>query len=174
MLYYHNIWLSYGTWTETTPRFVTCKFDACVISSKNCVPAQKHWLHSDVNLADELVNKQIVILLIFVNNEHFVNAVTMWKVSHVDKMRMQTMREQGFKAKAIIRVYPHKQWKLSSVQPICLSVDATGSAVERQAGADSEWQRVTTNLRVNSSNNKEWSQNARRHAYRPMVNTLNT
>jgi len=51
MLYYHNIWLSCGTWTETTPRFVTCKFDACVIidCSKNCVPAQKHWLHSDVN-----------------------------------------------------------------------------------------------------------------------------
>ena len=54
---------------------------------------------------------------------------------------MQTMREQGFEAKAIIRMYPHKQWKLrivTTVQPICLHVDATGSAVERQAGADSE------------------------------------
>jgi len=51
-----------------------------------------------VNLADELgnkqlfilliclVNKQLVVLLIFVNNEHFVNTVTMGKVSHVDKM----------------------------------------------------------------------------------------
>ena len=51
-----------------------------------------------INLADELgnkevfilliclVNKQLVILLIFVNNEHFVNAVTMEKVSQVDKM----------------------------------------------------------------------------------------
>jgi len=58
-----------------------------------------------VNLTDELVNKQLVILLIFVNNEHFVNAVTMEKVSHVDKMRTQTMREHGFEAKAIIRVY---------------------------------------------------------------------
>jgi len=57
-----------------------------------------------INLADELVNKQLVILLIFVNNEHFVNAVTMGKV-HVDKMRMQTMREHGFEAKAIIRSY---------------------------------------------------------------------
>ena len=52
-----------------------------------------------INLADELVNKQLVILLIFVNNEHFVNAVTMGKVSHVDKMGMQTMREQGLKQK---------------------------------------------------------------------------
>jgi len=58
-----------------------------------------------INLADEFVNKQLVILLIFVNNEHFVNAVTMEKVSHVDKMRMQTMREHGFETKAIIRAY---------------------------------------------------------------------
>jgi len=42
MLYYHNIWLSYGTWTKTTPRFVTCKFDVCVMDCSNCVPAQKH------------------------------------------------------------------------------------------------------------------------------------
>jgi len=58
-----------------------------------------------INLADELANKQLVILLIFVNNEHFVYAVTMGKVSHVDKMRMQTIREHGFEAKAIIRAY---------------------------------------------------------------------
>jgi len=59
-----------------------------------------------IKLADELVNKQLVVVLMFVNNEHFVNAVTMVKVSHVDKTRMQTMREQGFGAKAIIRAYP--------------------------------------------------------------------
>ena len=58
-----------------------------------------------INLADALVNKQLVILLIFVNKKHFVNAVTMGKVSHVDKMRMQTMREHGFEAKAIIHAY---------------------------------------------------------------------
>jgi len=58
-----------------------------------------------INLADELVNKQLVILLIFVNDEHSVNAVTMGKVLHVDKMIMQTMREHGFEAKAIIRAY---------------------------------------------------------------------
>jgi len=89
-----------------------------------------------INRADELANKQLFILLIFVNNEHFVKTVTMGKVSHVDKMRMQTMREQGFEAKAIYRA--HKQWELSTVQQICRRVDATGSAVERQAGADNE------------------------------------
>ena len=46
---------------------------------------------ASVSLADELV-----ILLIFVNNKHFVNTVTMGKVSHADKMGMQTLREQGF------------------------------------------------------------------------------
>ena len=53
-------------------------------------------------------------------------------------MRMQTIHEQGFGAKAIIRAYSHKQWKLSTVQKICRRVDATGSAVERQAGTNSE------------------------------------
>jgi len=37
-------------------------------------------------------------LLIFVNNEHFVNAVTMGKVSQTDKMRMQTLHGQGLGA----------------------------------------------------------------------------
>ena len=36
---------------------------------------------TSINLADELV-----ILLVFVNNEHFVNAVTMGKVSHADSV----------------------------------------------------------------------------------------
>jgi len=47
---------------------------------------------TSISLADELV-----ILLIFVNNKHFVNTV-MRKVSHADKMGMQTLREQGFSA----------------------------------------------------------------------------
>jgi len=59
----------------------------------------------------------------------------MGKVSCVDKLRMQTLREQGLRAKAIIRAYPHKQWKLSTVQKICRRVDASGSAVGRQAGS---------------------------------------
>ena len=58
----------------------------------------------------------------------------MGKVSHEDKMRMQTLREQGCRAKAIIRSYPYKQWKLSTVQKICRRIDTTGSATERKAG----------------------------------------
>jgi len=46
---------------------------------------------ASISLADELV-----ILLISVNNKRFVNTVTMGKVSHADKMGMQTLREQGF------------------------------------------------------------------------------
>ena len=46
---------------------------------------------ASISLADELV-----ILLIFVNNKRFVNTATMGKVSHADKMGMQTLREQGF------------------------------------------------------------------------------
>jgi len=48
---------------------------------------------ASISLADELV-----ILLIFVYNEHFANAVTVGKVSHADKMRMQTPRGQRFGA----------------------------------------------------------------------------
>jgi len=38
-------------------------------------------------------------MLIFVNNRHIVNAVTMGMVSHLDEM--QTLRDQGFGAKII-------------------------------------------------------------------------
>ena len=48
------------------------------------------------------------------------------------------------------------------MQQICRRVDATGSAVERQAGADSEWQWVTTNQRENSSNNKAFKEFTKR------------
>jgi len=54
-----------------------------------------------INLAHELV---ILLIVLFVNNEHFVNAVTMGKMSHAeffaDKMRIQMLRtrEQGFGA----------------------------------------------------------------------------
>ena len=48
---------------------------------------------ASISLADELV-----ILLIFVYNDHFANAVTVGKVSDVDKMRMQTLRGQGLGA----------------------------------------------------------------------------
>ena len=48
---------------------------------------------TSIKLADELV-----ILLIFVNNEHFANAVTVGKVSHANQMQMQTLPGQGFGA----------------------------------------------------------------------------
>src|SRR6218665_3193670 len=50
---------------------------------------------------------------IAVNNQNFVNAVKMGNVSHANKMRMQTLREQGCGAKTIIRAYPYKEWKLN-------------------------------------------------------------
>jgi len=84
---------------------------------------------------------------------------------------MQTMHEHGFGAKAIIRVYLHKQWKSSTVQKICRHVDATGSAVGSQAGADNEWQWVTTNQRASSSYNKAVKEFTK---CKPMANTLNT
>src|SRR6218665_2958554 len=68
-------------------------------------------------------------------NNHFVNAVKMGKVSHADKMRMQTLREQGCRAKAVIRAYPYKEWKLSTAQKICRRINTTGYAAERKAGS---------------------------------------
>ena len=50
-------------------------------------------------------------------------------------MRMQTLHEQGCGAKAIIRAYPYKEWKLSTVQKICRRIDTTGYAGERKAGS---------------------------------------
>ena len=52
----------------------------------------------DVTVASINLSNELVILLIFVNNEHFANAVTVGKVSHADKMRMRTLRGQGFGA----------------------------------------------------------------------------
>ena len=62
---------------------------------------------ASINLADELV-----ILLIFVNNEHFANTVTVGKVSHAERMRMRTLHEHAGNqrnfAKATIRVYKNE------------------------------------------------------------------
>ena len=55
----------------------------------------------------------------------------MGKVSMTDKMRMQTLHEQGLGDKAIITTYPDKQWKLSTVK-IIYRVDEMGSALERR------------------------------------------
>jgi len=101
ILNYHNIWLIYAILIEATPRFVTCRFYACIIDCSVFVKTTKtaYQLKSNdvtvasINLADELV-----ILLIFVNNEHFANAVTVGKVSHANQMQMQTLPGQGFGA----------------------------------------------------------------------------
>lgn len=52
-----------------------------------------------------------------------------------DKMRIQTLREQGYGAKAIMARYPQIYCKLSRVKKICNRVDQTGSATEHKAGS---------------------------------------
>jgi len=64
----------------------------------------------------------------------FVNVFMMGKLSNEDKMRIQTLSEQGLGAKAIRASYPDKNWSLSTLQTICRLVDETGSAVTRRAG----------------------------------------
>ena len=63
----------------------------------------------------------------------FVNVFMMGKLSNEDKMRIQTLREQGLGAKAIRASYPDKNWSLSTLQTICHRVDQTESAVTRRA-----------------------------------------
>jgi len=114
ILNYHNIWLNYAIAIEATPRFVTHKFYARVIDCSVFVKTTKtaNQLKSNkatdvsINLADELV-----ILLIFVNNKHFVNTVTMGKVSHADRMANADAAWTGTLsnlAKAIIHVYKNE------------------------------------------------------------------
>jgi hypothetical protein len=50
-----------------------------------------------------------------------------------DKLRIQTLREQRMGAKAIKSAYPEKNWSLSTLKAMCRRIDATGSAVDRQA-----------------------------------------
>ena len=81
-------------------------------------------------------------MLIFVNSEHFVNAVTMGKVSQVDKMQMQTMREQGFEAKAIIRAYSHtnngNEVLCNKFVAVLMPLDQRSNARLVQIASDSE------------------------------------
>ena len=57
------------------------------------------------------------------------------KLSNEDKMRTQTLREQGLWAKTLRASYPDKNWSLSTLQTICCRFDETGSAVTRRAGS---------------------------------------
>jgi len=59
----------------------------------------------------------------------------MGKLSYNDKLRMQTLRQQGLGAKAIISSYLDKGWKLSTVRKVWRRVDRTGSAVLRKQGS---------------------------------------
>ena len=59
----------------------------------------------------------------------------MGKLSVTDKLRIQTLREQRYGAKAIVSAYPLKNWRLSTVKKICQRVDLTGSATERKPGS---------------------------------------
>jgi len=54
----------------------------------------------------------------------------MGKVSSADKMRIQTLREQGYGAKAIITADPQNYCKLSTMKKICKRVDQTGSVTQ--------------------------------------------
>ena len=59
----------------------------------------------------------------------------MAKLSVLDKIRIQTLREQGLGAKAIKSSYPDRNWSLSTIKSICKRVDQRGSAVERKRGS---------------------------------------
>jgi len=59
----------------------------------------------------------------------------MGKVSSADKIRIQTLREQGYGAKAIMAAYPQNFWKLITVKKICKRAAQTASATERKAGS---------------------------------------
>ena len=59
----------------------------------------------------------------------------MAKISIADKMRIQTLREQGLGAKAIRSAYPNKRWAISTISMICKRVDSCGSAVQRKVGS---------------------------------------
>ena len=70
----------------------------------------------------------------------FVNVFMMGKLSTEDKMHIQTLREQGFGAKAIRASYPDKKWSFSSIlQTICRRVDEMGSAVTRRSVCCCSW-----------------------------------
>ena len=59
----------------------------------------------------------------------------MGKLSNEDKMRIQTLCEQGLGAKAIRASYSDENWSLSTLKKICRRVDETDSAVTRRAGS---------------------------------------
>jgi len=77
---------------------------------------------------NHLLYKQIIVLF-------FV--LIMGKISVIDKMRIQTLRELGRRYKAITNKYSHKQWNLRSVKNIRkrVDLDQRGSATQRKPGS---------------------------------------
>ena len=61
--------------------------------------------------------------------------VKMAPFSLEDKLRVQTLREQGLGAKAIRSAYPKKKWPHSTLKKICKHVDSGRSAIERKKGS---------------------------------------
>src|SRR5207244_12494824 len=59
----------------------------------------------------------------------------MAKLSVADKMRIQTLRDQGLCARTIRKAYPEKRWALSTTYKICKRVDSCGSAIARKVGS---------------------------------------
>jgi hypothetical protein len=59
----------------------------------------------------------------------------MGKITLEDKMRMQTLREQGYGAAAICSMYLDRGWNVRSVHAICVRVDKRGSVMERKTGS---------------------------------------
>jgi len=59
----------------------------------------------------------------------------MAKLCILDKMRIQTLREQGLGARAIQKAYREKHWNLSTISKICQKIDKTGSALGRKDGS---------------------------------------
>jgi len=62
----------------------------------------------------------------------------MGRISYEDKMRIQTLHEQGFSAKAIRSRYLAKQWSLNTLKTICRRIAKTGSAVTSSLAADGQ------------------------------------
>ena len=59
----------------------------------------------------------------------------MAKISRDDKIRIQTLREQGLGAKAIKKVYPEKQWSLTTLKRLCRQINENESIIERKKGS---------------------------------------
>ena len=70
----------------------------------------------------------------------------MGKLSSDDKMRNQTLREQRLGPKAIMELYPDKNWKLCTVTAVCRQIDETGSAAVHKSG--SGWQKTARTVSI--------------------------